>query len=602
MSHWDFGYSSADDDYPPRSDDDAERSEEWDDDLAPYPLTFERDPGYPGASAPEPGADAAPGVGSAARRAPAPPLPWERDRGPRSPRFTAHGRPQAAAGPAAGAAAGVDDFAAGRDGSRFTADPGTNQFTADPDGYLFRADPDANRFAADPGTERFTDAPDAGMFAADPGAGQFADDPDAGQFADDPAGPGTGPDEWADWYGGGRRRRGPGRNRGLGQGGRRWVIPAVLAVAAAALGAGAVVITAGHPDAAAGPGARRSQPAPGTQSGAGTRAAQGSAGSRSASPAATGSPASSAAGASTPAAQGAGTAGTGSLTMAQAQAVLASYTAANNEANAQRSDTRLATIETGSSYALDAALYQAGQAAGTATYPAFGPVSATYFLPRDEPSAGPRWFVVRVANAFTASPAKVNSTEYLLFTEQTAGGPWLDTIEPYLLSGASAPAIEVGADGLATAVSPGSAAQAVAPGQLPAVTAGSLDGTVTGPAAVADPGNLADEGDQRLWRKDVPNVNIAASHAPASGVNGPEFALATSDGGALVFYTDAASLTITPPAGSVLHVTIPGLYSPSQSVTRAGISYLEQFAAYDPPAGGGAPRIVADYSAITGKD
>jgi hypothetical protein len=281
--------------------------------------------------------------------------------------------------------------------------------------------------------------------------------------------------------------------------------------------------------------------------------------------------------------------------------VLAGYTAVNNEANAQRSDTRLATIETGSSYALDAAVYQAGQAAGTATFPAFGPVSANYFLPRDEPSGGPRWFVVRVANAFTGSPSWVNSTEYLLFTEQAAGGPWLNTIEPYLLSGASAPAVELGADGLATAVSPGSAAQAVAPGQLPAVTAASLDGTGTGTAAVADPGNLADEGDQRLWRKDVPNVNIAASHAPASGANGQEFALATSDGGALVFYTDAASLTVTPPAGSVLHVTIPGLYSPSQSLTRAGISYLEQFAAYDPPAGGGAPRIVADYSAITGK-
>jgi hypothetical protein len=31
------------------------------------------------------------------------------------------------------------------------------------------------------------------------------------------------------------------------------------------------------------------------------------------------------------------------------------------------------------------------------------------------------------------------------------------------------------------------------------------------------------------------------------------------------------------------------------------VSYLDQFAAYDPPAGGGAPRVVADYSGITGK-
>jgi hypothetical protein len=33
------------------------------------------------------------------------------------------------------------------------------------------------------------------------------------------------------------------------------------------------------------------------------------------------------------------------------------------------------------------------------------------------------------------------------------------------------------------------------------------------------------------------------------------------------------------------------------------VSYLEQFAAYDPPASaGGTPRVVADYSGITGKN
>jgi hypothetical protein len=96
-------------------------------------------------------------------------------------------------------------------------------------------------------------------------------------------------------------------------------------------------------------------------------------------------------------------------------------------------------------------------------------------------------------------------------------------------------------------------------------------------------------------------VTITDTHAPAAGANGQEFALLTSDGGALVFYTDAASLTVTPPAGSALHVTIPGFYSPSQALTTASISYLEQFAAYDPPAGEGAPRIIADYSAVTGK-
>ena len=94
---------------------------------------------------------------------------------------------------------------------------------------------------------------------------------------------------------------------------------------------------------------------------------------------------------------------------------------------------------------------------------------------------------------------------------------------------------------------------------------------------------------------------VSDAHSPAAGASGQEFALRTADGGALVFYTDAAEVTITAPAGAQLQLTIPGFYSPGQAVAQARVSYLEQFAAYDPPAAaGGAPRVVADYSAITG--
>ena len=95
---------------------------------------------------------------------------------------------------------------------------------------------------------------------------------------------------------------------------------------------------------------------------------------------------------------------------------------------------------------------------------------------------------------------------------------------------------------------------------------------------------------------------VTDTHTAAAGADGQEFALLTADGGALVFYTDAAEVTITPPAGSLLRLTVPGFYSASQPLTKATVSYLEQFAAYDPPAGGGAPRVVADYSGITGKN
>jgi hypothetical protein len=293
--------------------------------------------------------------------------------------------------------------------------------------------------------------------------------------------------------------------------------------------------------------------------------------------------------------------------MAQAKGVLAAYTTVNNNANAQHSTSMLASVESGSSYAIDAGLYQGQLAQGTAPFPAFSPVQATYYIPRGEPAGGPRWFVVQVANAFDSNQQKVTSNEYLLFTQSAPGGAWQDTIEPYLLSGASAPRVAVGADGLATAAGPDAAAVAVPPSQLPAATAASLDGTDaggagTGTGAVAGPGNLADQADQKFWQGKVPGGTVTDTHTAAAGPDGQEFALKTADGGALVFYTDAAQLTITPPAGATLRLTIPGFYSPTQALSQAGVSYLEQFAAYDPPAGGGAPKVVADYSGITGKD
>jgi hypothetical protein len=384
-----------------------------------------------------------------------------------------------------------------------------------------------------------------------------------------PAGPPAPPPPWTDW------ELGPGQHHRRHVG--RPVLLAAAIVVVAAAGAGAAVLAAGHPgQPAAAPGAPRGTavtPAP----------ASAPPGSASSSSAETGAATSNA-----------------PLSLSQARAVVAAYTSANNAANAARSDTALRAIENGSSEAIDASLYQQGRAAGTAPFPAFGPLRSTYYLPRDEPATGPRWFAVQVANAFTAKAAAVISTEYLLFTQAGPGGPWLNTLEPYLLSGASAPPVATGPDGLATAVAPG-AADAVAPGDLPAVTAAALDAAGGTRPALADPGNLADRADQRQWRTDVPGGTVTDAHAPAGGADGQEFALLTAGGGALVFYTDAATVTVTPPAGTMLHVTVPGYFSPGQAVSQATVDYLEQFAAYDPPSGHGGPGVVADYSAITGE-
>ena len=391
-----------------------------------------------------------------------------------------------------------------------------------------------------------------------------------------------GPDKKSAELTGGGHGRHLGR-RGERGGRRRWLLPAGIVAVVAATGAATVLLAGGHPGGQDGQYADGATASPSTPGGTGT-----------VSPSTAPSTADSGAG--------------GPLTMTQAKAVLAAYTTANNDANAERSDTLLAMIETGSSYAIDAGLNQANRAAGAAPFPPFTPVDATYYIPSGEPASGPRWFVVQVDDAFQSSPGQVTSTEYLLFTQSVAGGAWKDAIEPCVLpaasvplSGVSVPRIAVGADGLATAVDPDAASVAVAPGQVAAVTAASLDGTRAGQAAVTDPGNLADRVDQRTWQAVVPGGAVTDTHSPAAGADGQEFALLTADGGALVFYTDAAEVTITPPAGSPLHLNVPGLYSASQPLTQATVSFLEQFAAYDPPAGTGAPSVVADYSAFTGR-
>jgi hypothetical protein len=290
----------------------------------------------------------------------------------------------------------------------------------------------------------------------------------------------------------------------------------------------------------------------------------------------------------------------------------------NNDANAQRSDSELATVETDGSYAIDAGLNAIQQAAGTAPFPAFGPAAATYYIPRAEPGGGPRWFVVAVANAFAANPKKVTSAEYLLFTQAAPGGAWLNAVEPYLLAGADTPQVEIGGNGLATAVSSAATSLAAAPGQLAGLTAASLDGTggantggantggdgasANGGVSVADAGLLADRSDQKFWQAKLATATVTDAHAAATGPDGQTFALRTVGGGALVFYTDSAELAITPPTGSSLRLTVPGLYSSAQPVTRAGLSYLDQFAAYDPPADAGPPTVIGAYSGITGKN
>jgi hypothetical protein len=291
------------------------------------------------------------------------------------------------------------------------------------------------------------------------------------------------------------------------------------------------------------------------------------------------------------------------ITEAEANRVLSNYWRVNNEANEQRSSSLLGTIEADSSYAMDTGTYRFDRASNTSSnYVAFAPAHAAYYIPRQSVHAAyPHWFAVAVTDANLTSPHHPAGSGYLLFSQASPGATWKDVLKPDVVPGSGpAPHIATDAQGYATAVSPGSDATglSIAPGQIASVTAAALDNSST--AVIKVPDNLTDEHDRDFWQSRLPAGSTDSDkHQPGPG---PVFGLRTKDGGAILFYSLDAQLNLAPPPGETFRLEIPGYYSPSQTLTSAGVGYIEQFAAYDPPHGQADPHIAADTSSIASRD
>jgi hypothetical protein len=384
-----------------------------------------------------------------------------------------------------------------------------------------------------------------------------------------------------------RFRRGPGR--GIAAGGwPAWRVVGVTALAAAALGFGVVIVTG-----------RVNHSLPSSALSGGTAVPASTA------PAST-APASTAPGTASPAGPGAsGTAGRqppatqAPITQAQAQQVLATYTSTNNVANAQASQSRLATVETGSSLAIDGGIDQVQHASGSAPFPPYGPANASYYIPLESPGY-PHWFAVQVQNALASAPGQVINSEYLVFTQAAPSAPWKDAIEPFIVSGATPPQVAIGPNGYAIAVTANDAGLALSPATASQATATALD---LGAGDPATPANLADQQALADLRREFPATSFETDrHFAATEAS---FGLRTVDGGALLFYAVAAQVTVTAQGNGTLPLNVPGFLSPGNPVARATLDFLEQFATYDPPGAAGhgpqgsAPSVVADYSGIT---
>jgi hypothetical protein len=288
------------------------------------------------------------------------------------------------------------------------------------------------------------------------------------------------------------------------------------------------------------------------------------------------------------------------ITRKAAWQVLAEYTKVNNHANWSRDSALLSTIEAGSSYVMDTGAYRAQRVTDPANrdYVAFGPEKAVFYIPRQPARSWPHFFVARVAYADLASPQHVTGTGYLLFTQASPGARWKDVLEPDVFPATGqAPQIAVNARGYAQEVSLAGNADGLSapPAQIKPDTIRWLDAAAAAGADPADAGNLADLRDVQFWRRQLPDGTVTDKH-----FTGPwrAFGLRTTDGGAIFFYALTAKLELLPPPGDSLRVEIPGYYTPGQTLQSATVSYVEQFAAADPPRHRGGPRVVADVSSI----
>lgn len=295
------------------------------------------------------------------------------------------------------------------------------------------------------------------------------------------------------------------------------------------------------------------------------------------------------------------------VTAAQAAQVMSHWTNVGNEVDGdlRLSGSLLGNIEAGSSYIMDLGNDATWEFTSPGKrLPLLQPVHDAYYIPGQSVHAPfPHWFLVQDTNADTASNGGVSSgtgaTGYMLFSQASAGAPWLDVFEPYLVPGGTpAPQIATDTHGHAIVVSPGGDAAAlnVTPGQIGPLTIAAMDST--GTSAIKLPSNLTDLIDEHVktvWQGFIGNgfpagTSMTLSHQAGSG---PVFGLRTRDGGAILFYYVNARLTIVAPPGSTFSLNEPGF---GTSVSSAQVPFIDQFVAYDPPKGQGAPSVIATAS------
>ncbi|MFI0484848.1 hypothetical protein [Actinomadura sp. 9N215] len=270
------------------------------------------------------------------------------------------------------------------------------------------------------------------------------------------------------------------------------------------------------------------------------------------------------------------------LGKAQAQQVLASYTAGANQAGRRLDGKALRTIEADPQLSMDDASLRLRRAINRRA-PKLTFTNTAYYIPRL--SGYPHWFAV---GAVTGK-GKRALRHALLFTQAKAGAPWLLSANPYP-AGDALSRVAVDPDGFATAVATDEKnGLAVAPGKLPEAHAALL---TDGPRA-SDASVLADGAQTSETYKALKNgeKTLAGRGVTLSSRFSPSryrvFALRTKDRGALVWYVLKQNEAYSSSQRGRLTVggDLLGLAPARAARTRMDTTVLVQYLAAVPPKG-----------------
>jgi hypothetical protein len=273
------------------------------------------------------------------------------------------------------------------------------------------------------------------------------------------------------------------------------------------------------------------------------------------------------------------------LTLAQARAILTNYEKVNNQANSHLSGKLLSSIETGPMLKGDLVDYKITRAGDEPKIKSFTYRSPHFYIPGN---AGAGWFAV------SATSSNSGGNEFLVFAK--TGGTYKLATSVWR-GKARFPSIAVNPDGSATAVTGAATAQvATSHSQFLTTTAAGLRGS--GFAAGVSTTQLG-----KTWYKNVAKIKAGGSWL--GGTNwkprtDPVYALKTTDGGALVWYTATQSLdyhTVSPTAWYLPDKTLRALGPDRYHSTFHG-TWLWRFAAHVPQGAGPISVVGAGNLAI----